>query len=96
MPPLDYGSETYIYLRDSEGRLRTHLVRTIRPHAAETNSQFEERMDAMAKQLRSMRTVASVTLRFERKADRLTLCEVTLVEAPRPVPIIDDTTPTGA
>jgi hypothetical protein len=92
---LDYGSESYCYIAGEQLRLRTAMTRTIRPHAAETNAAFEQRMDTMALQLSAMSSVASVSLRFERKADRLTLCEVSIIEFPHPVPIAPDERPAG-
>ena len=91
----DYGQNQYAYRRGDERRFQVGLTRTILPHAAETNEQFERRMDIMARGILAMAGVDAVELHMDVSSGAITRCTVTITEAPRPAPIARDARPAG-
>ncbi len=91
--PDDFGFDHYIW---QEGqRLRTRIVRSLRPGPHETNGQFEERMTTMASQLAQMHGVLHVGFVFEWRVGAIVECIIDVQHTPRPAPILDDERPAG-
>jgi len=83
----DYGRDCYVY-QDGR-RLRTRMVRTIRPVADETNLAFEERMERLAEAVAGYEDTISVGLEFVRQKGRITECLIDVAQRPRPVAVLE-------
>ncbi|MBK9709725.1 MAG: hypothetical protein IPO81_00065 [Kouleothrix sp.] len=91
----DYGQNQYAYRRGDPRRYQVGLTRTVLPHAAESNEQFERRMDTMAQQILGLPGVDAVALHMDVASGAITRCTVTITEAPRHAPIVPDARPAG-
>lgn len=86
--PDEFGFDHYIWQGDE--RLRTRLVRSVRPTASETNAAFERRMNEMVRQLAAMQGITRVGFVFERRAGRIVECLLDIEHTPRPSPVLED------
>jgi hypothetical protein len=89
----DYGRDRFI--RRNGQRLRVGMVRSIQPNPAETNADFERRMDQLADVLERMDGIMSVGYEFERRAGAIVQCVFDVDHAPRPETVTDDPRPAG-
>ena len=87
----EYGSEDYSYSPNQSERLKSTFTRTIRPTDDETNSQFETRMDRMARALVNQHGCLHVNLKLCRADGAIVECIVTVIyDAPKEAPIMLD------
>ncbi len=89
----EYGDDLYCYI-DGE-RYLVGRVRTLYPHAGDSNCAFETRMHRVAQRLYLARVVVSVSMTFKRRGGAYTECLVHMVFPPRPAPIEPDPRPAG-
>lgn len=83
----DYGRDCYVYVDGK--RLRTRMVRTIRPRADEENVAFEERMERLAEAVARYEDTISIALEFVRQKGRITECVIDVAQRPRPVAVLE-------
>lgn len=93
MPPNDFGRDRFI--RHNGQRLRIGMVRTVQPGEAESNEDFERRMDDMADALEAMSGVLSVEYEFERRKGRIVQCLFDVAHEPRPECVLADSATAG-
>lgn len=92
--PSDYFGFDHYTWRDGQ-RLRTRIVRSLRPGPNETNSQFEQRMTTMAGQLAQMNGVTSVAFALEWREGAIVECIIDVQHTPRPITVVEDDRPAG-
>lgn len=83
----DYGRDTYI--RRDGVRLRTAMVRTIRPGDRESNAAFLDRMDTLVDQLQGMPKTLGASYETETREGRITLAVITVAMMPHVSPIAE-------
>ena len=89
----DFGFDHYTW-QDGQ-RLRTRIVRSVRPGEHETNSQFEQRMAGMAAQLAQMNGVITVGFALEWREGAIVECIIDVQHTPRLVAVLEDSRPAG-
>jgi hypothetical protein len=89
----DYGRDCFI--RKDGQRLRVRMVRTLEPSEAESNADFERRMDLLAEQLEQMDGFQGIAYEFERRDGAIVLCTLDVQHEPRPVAVVEDPRPAG-
>ena len=85
-----YGHERYRYTPEQPIRHRTEFARTLRPNVAETNGDFEARMDELARVLVLQHHATSVDVLMQRSDGSVVECLVTVCYPPRPEPVAID------
>lgn len=90
----DFGFDHYTW-RDGQ-RLRTRIVRSLRPGPDETNSQFEQAMSTMAGELAQMNGVIDVRFALEWRDGAIVECIIDVQHTPRPIAVVEDTRPAGS
>lgn len=91
--PDDFGFDHYIWQNGE--RLRTRIVRSLRPNLRETNGQFEQRMTTMVAQIAQMHGVLNVAFAFEWRSAAIVECIIDVQHTPRAAPITEDARPAG-
>ena len=92
--PSDYFGFDHYTWRDGQ-RLRTRIVRSLRPGPDETNSQFEESMSTMAAELAQMNGVTNVGFSLEWREGAIVECIIDVEHTPRPIAVVEDDRPAG-